>query len=68
MIEEVQLWDCLLEWCKSKVGLDNLSVEEWDVTEFNRLKEILQPFIKYFAETSDLATLTLLACDYHVTI
>ena len=47
MIKEIQLWNCLLKWCKFKAELDELSVEEWDTTDFLRLKECLQPFIKY---------------------
>ncbi|RIA90977.1 hypothetical protein C1645_822645 [Glomus cerebriforme] len=47
MIDEIQLWDCLLEWCKFRVELDKLNIEEWNMMDFNRLKEMLQPFIKY---------------------
>ena len=34
MIKEIQLWNCLLKWCKFKAELDELSVEEWDTTDF----------------------------------
>ncbi|PKK73577.1 hypothetical protein RhiirC2_847532 [Rhizophagus irregularis] len=47
MIKEVQLWDCLLEWCKFKVELNNSNIEEWNTMDFIRLKESLQPFINH---------------------
>ncbi|GES98277.1 hypothetical protein GLOIN_2v1780055 [Rhizophagus clarus] len=47
MIKEIQLWDCLLEWCKFKVELNNSKIDEWDDIDFIKLKESLQPFIKY---------------------
>ena len=41
--KEIQLWDCLLEWCKFKTELDGSNIEEGNTTDFLKLKECLQP-------------------------
>ena len=47
VIDEIEIWDCLLKWCMAKIDLKNKDVKDWNIDDFYCLGKSLEPFLPH---------------------
>jgi hypothetical protein len=47
VIDEIEIWDCLLKWCMAKINLKNKDINDWNIDDFYRLGKSLEPFLPH---------------------
>ncbi|RIA90974.1 BTB/POZ protein [Glomus cerebriforme] len=47
VIEEIEIWDCLLKWCMVKTNLKNKDIKDWNIDDFYCFGKSLEPFLPH---------------------
>ncbi|GBC25632.2 BTB/POZ protein [Rhizophagus irregularis DAOM 181602=DAOM 197198] len=47
VIDEIEIWDCILKWCMAKSNLKNKDIKDWNIDDFYCLGKSLEPFLPH---------------------
>src|ERR1051325_11543022 len=47
VIDEIEIWDCLMKWCMAKTNLKGKDVKDWNIDDFYCLGKSLELFLPH---------------------